>query len=71
MIEILNIQDENGYGLMHGRYDVLAKLPDGATNGDMIKAMFPNLANSNLELIDVLLNTKSWWNSPYKKEVEE
>jgi hypothetical protein len=24
-----------------------------------------------LELIDVLLNTKSWWNSPYKKEVEE
>ena len=46
-------------------------LSEGATNGDMIKAMFPSLANSNLELVDVLLNTKSWWNAPYKRKVEE
>lgn len=41
-------------------------IPNGATNGDVFKAIFPNLANSNLDLVDVLLNTKSWWNSPYK-----
>jgi hypothetical protein len=83
MIEILNIQDENGYGLMHGRYDVLAKLPDGATNGDMIKAMFPNGkeydndGDVRYEIeIDFDYSFCSyfdgvWWNSPYKKEVEE
>jgi hypothetical protein len=68
MIEILNIQDENGYGLMHGRYDVLAKLPDGATNGDMIKAMFPNVVNSNMDLVDAFNNAKSWWNAPYERD---
>jgi hypothetical protein len=68
MIEILNIQDENGYGLMHGRYDVLAKLPDGATNGDMIKAMFPNVVNSNMDLVDAFNNAKSWRNAPYERD---
>jgi hypothetical protein len=43
-------------------------VPKGATNGDMIKAMFPNLANSNLDLVDVLLNTKIWWNAPYERD---
>ena len=46
----------------------VVEIPEGATNGDMIKAMFPDLANSNLELVDVLLITKSWWNSPYRLE---
>ncbi len=46
-------------------------LPKGATNGDMIKAMFPNVSNSNMDLVDVLKNAKSWWNAPYKAESEE
>jgi hypothetical protein len=85
MIEILNIQDENGYGLMHGRYDVLAKLPDGVTNGDIIKALFPNceqkenIHNGYFEMYfdgdfgnpSYMRVREYWWNSPYKKEVEK
>jgi hypothetical protein len=41
-----------------------------ATNGDMIKAMFPNVVNSTMDLVDVLNNAKSWWNAPYKRESE-
>ena len=42
-------------------------IPNNATNGDIIKAMFPNLVNSNLDLVDVLNNAKSWWDAPYKR----
>ena len=38
----------------------------GATNGDVIKAMFPNVSNSNMDLVDALKNAKSWWNAPYR-----
>lgn len=43
-------------------------LPKGATNGDVIKTMFPNVSNSNLDLVDVLKNAKNWWNAPYQRE---
>ena len=37
-------------------------IPGGATNGDMIKALFPNLGiNSPLKC-----NDTNWWNAPYK-----
>ena len=50
-------------------------IPDNATNGDMIKAMFPNIEityhNDNIELYnknsisaEVLYQ---WWNEPYKR----
>lgn len=48
MIEILNIKDKDGYGLMHGHYDILAKLPDNPTNGEMIQALFPNAEFDNV-----------------------
>jgi len=51
------------------------------TNGDMIKAMFPNIESRLDEKTGIILvkwtdgTTKtfkaSWWNAPYKKEVEE
>ena len=41
-------------------------IPKGATNGDMIKATFPDLVNSNLDLVDVLNNARDWWNAPYR-----
>ena len=43
-------------------------IPEGATNGDMIKAMFPN--DLWLQLY-ARRTKKDWWNAPYKKEVEE
>lgn len=57
-------------------------LPDNATNGDMIKAMFPNAqidyhkANELVEeYVTFYINdcdtcqdyTLEWWNAPYKK----
>ena len=46
-------------------------IPEGATNGDMIKDMFPDLVNSNMDLVDVFNNAKSWWNAPYKGNLSE
>ena len=61
-------------------------IPVGATNGDVIKAMFPyvNVKNEcaeyysvNIENLqeDIACNTvgfsKDWWNAPYKVESEE
>ena len=47
-------------------------IPDGATNGDMIMAMFPN-AKANVFVKEVGVKgldtysvfTKKWWNAPY------
>ena len=50
-------------------------IPEGATNGDMIKAMFPS--SEVREIMDDLVHytldgyvgnytTKDWWNAPYK-----
>lgn len=46
---------------------VVPTFPKNATNGGIIKAMFPNVVNSNLDLVDVLNNAKHWWNAPYKR----
>ena len=56
-------------------------LPDNATNGDVIKAMFPNVKafsnfSFNMHLQDDnghglgFLNV-DWWDAPYKVESEE
>lgn len=55
-------------------------IPEGATNGDMIEAMFPNaqVTRENdtyiyVENIDSYLPLeifKPWWNAPYKAESE-
>jgi hypothetical protein len=52
-------------------------IPEGATNGDMIKAMFPNVQIREVcrgELIEFTLDgvvgttvTKGCWNAPYKR----
>lgn len=38
------------------------ELPDNPTNGDVIKAIFPNKTT---------VHDVEWWNSPYKKEIEK
>ena len=53
-------------------------IPEGATNGDMIMAMFPN-AKANVFVKEVGVKgldtysvfTKKWWNAPYKGGKEE
>ena len=53
--------------------------PDNATNGDMIKAMFPNIKIHEHEKTDIcdayiqidiwdfsICVSKDWWNAPYK-----
>ena len=51
-------------------------IPENPTNGDMIKAIFPNLEmwGKSKNTLDYSLGgmihrvLKSWWNAPYKKE---
>lgn len=44
-------------------------IPDNATNGDMIKAMFPDMRDEIWNaLYDAdLCGKNSWWNAPYKR----
>ena len=52
----------------------LIEIPEGATNGDMIKAMFPNVDKYKCTLLENhnknVLFGEDWWNSPYRKEQE-
>ena len=50
-------------------------IPDNATNGDMIKAMFPNEEIIETDGACVYVGVKmrfdkDWWNAPYKREVK-
>ena len=57
------------------------EIPNGATNGDMIKTMFPNIEiegiGGEIKCIatQIGLGTSyfalDWWNAPYKKSGEE
>lgn len=53
------------------------EITEGATNGDMIMAMFPD---AQIEILDNVVCTNidnvswfslDWWNAPYKKEVDD
>lgn len=56
-------------------------IPENATNGDMIKAIFPNVKTWDESegalcvefktLNQIKIFPKYWWNAPYEKEVEE
>ena len=51
------------------------EIPNGATNGDMIKTMFPNIEIEGIGGEIKCIATKNgtsyfaldWWNAPYKK----
>jgi hypothetical protein len=53
-------------------------IPNEATNGDVIKAMFPNIECGKDELGNVFIISsaqlgyialrESWWNAPYKRD---
>lgn len=87
------VSDCKGYLLPHEVEIRLARavkigtvIPDNATNGDMIKAMFPEVEVQEIMGWfdkDKVLGYRTWlggrsqdylfdwWNAPYKKEVEE
>lgn len=55
------------------------EIPDNATNGDVIKALFSNVKTRDNSddfityTFDGIVGTmveKAWWNAPYKKESE-
>lgn len=86
MTEVIKVED---CGENTGDYDIPIHnaiiIPKGATNGDMIKAMFPNCEqkehmhngyfemyfDNDLKNASYMRVSKDWWNTPYKKEVEE
>ena len=68
-----SIKVDRAYDLAYEKVDFI-EIPEGATNGDMIKAMFPNISvyehgNGATYSINNEYNFNStWWNSPYRKE---
>ena len=82
MAEVIKVDD---CGSNIGDYDIPIHnaiiIPEGATNGDMIKTMFPNVECGKDELGNVFIISsaqlgyiafrESWWNTPYKKEGED
>ena len=53
-------------------------IPDGATNGDMMVKLFPNLKYFVTQNDRLVTNIgcgssfdREWWNAPFQKEVEE
>ena len=85
--------DENDYDELVAFADTMASIPEfdavpipnNATNGDMIMAMFPHIKVRNsyyTYCVEVkldyhsqhdtgLLFDKKWWNTPYKAESEK
>ena len=71
----LNIVDIHGE--IEGDYDIITTLPRNATNGDVIKALFPETKSRLDERTGIMLvkwedgTTKcykaDWWNTPYKE----
>lgn len=56
------------------------KLPENATNGDMINALFPNAKNTRVDggyPLNYVIegewhrNLKEWWDTEYIQEVQE
>ena len=46
-------------------------LPDNATNGEMLKAIFPDGIPSGEDSDDYFIKTDTdWWNAPYKADKE-
>ena len=68
---------ENGY-IFDEDNEYIAKaikngtpISDNATNGDVIKAMFPNGIKIDRSTAYAKRVTEDWWNSPYRKGGKE
>ena len=50
------------------RNENISTFPEDVTNGDMVKALFPN---DSRDFLIVNMDRDNWWNAPYKAESEE
>lgn len=82
MIDIVKTETNTGFEFMNGMYEVLCTIPNNATNGDIIKALFPNVkikfeeykGNIHLSRYLVIFDDfyelefyYDWWNAPWKR----
>ena len=84
IIEEANERQKNGDYITKGFIKSLPSAFEGMTNGDVMKAVFPNASifenrdNEPYPYVDVFLYgesdmncyRKTWWDSPYKAESE-
>jgi hypothetical protein len=76
----LNLDDaytKDKYDALNMAIEALKLIPDNATNGDVIKALFPDLImplSKSSNIIHTRFGDrvqdfdKKWWNTPYKAE---
>lgn len=57
----------NVHGDIEGDYEFIRDIPNNATNGEVIQALFPNIDNNFSNVLDLRL----WWGRPYKAEKPE
>lgn len=82
---IESIKVDRAYDLAYEKVDFI-EIPEGATNGDMIKAMW-NISDEDIDIgtysvyvyvpkriikgyNNRIVFNRDWWNSPYRKEQE-
>ena len=66
--EVINITAETGALETQSRVrdmQAVISIPDNATNGDVIKAVFPKIPRTLLFHIENHMG-QDWWNAPYK-----
>ena len=65
------------HGDIEGDYEFIRDIPNNATNGEVIQALFPNcLINKTDNWVNIHIDTltpfsRKWWNAPYKPEKNE
>ena len=79
MVEVVKVEDFGKHDDIQIHNAII--IPEGATNGDVMKIMFTqmdyqernnvtlNIKGQTIEFAGMAL--KEWWNAPYKKEREE
>ena len=75
---IESIKVDRAYDLAYEKVDFI-EIPDGATNGDVIKTIFPycdaDVLDSGIWVAldldgSITMLSAYWWNSPYRKDKE-
>lgn len=72
---LLDVKAKDLYRALTDQTAETIVLPDSPTNGDVIEAVFPNVSiykhGSTYSINNEYNFNETWWNAPYKREVEE
>lgn len=63
---IESIKVDRAYDLAYEKVDFI-EIPEGATNGDIMKILFPKFKDKIDGITIAEKRINSWWNSPYRK----